>query len=210
MPKQKDTKLLILDAALNLFSKRGYDGVGLRDLAQEVGIRESAIYKHFKGKQDIFDSLLEQMNNEYNAFAMSINVQSDLSKMIDKYKTISENDLIMICNSFFMYFAKDERASKFRKILTMEQFRNKEIGLLYKTLYFDNVLAYHTEIFKGLIAAGTIIDVSPEIVALHFYSPIFVLLTSFDEQKISELDVMKKLELHVKQFRTIYYKEQLL
>ena len=56
MPKQKDTKLLILDAALNLFSKRGYDGVGLRDLAQEVGIRESAIYKHFKGKQDIFDS----------------------------------------------------------------------------------------------------------------------------------------------------------
>lgn len=150
------------------------------------------------------------MNNEYNAFAMSINVQSDLSKMIDKYKTISENDLIMICNSFFMYFAKDERASKFRKILTMEQFRNKEIGLLYKTLYFDNVLAYHTEIFKGLIAAGTIIDVSPEIVALHFYSPIFVLLTSFDEQKISELDVMKKLELHVKQFRTIYYKEQLL
>ena len=130
-----------------------------------------------KYETDYFGFFLVYGYAVYNALvAMSINVQSDLSKMIDKYKTISENDLIMICNSFFMYFAKDERASKFRKILTMEQFRNKEIGLLYKTLYFDNVLAYHTEIFKGLIAAGTIIDVSPEIVALHFYSPIFVLL----------------------------------
>ena len=43
MPKQKDTKKLILDTALDLFSKYGYDGVGLRDIAHIVGIRESYI-----------------------------------------------------------------------------------------------------------------------------------------------------------------------
>lgn len=207
MPKLKDTKNLILDVALNLFSKYGYDGIGLRDLAQKVGIRESAIYKHFKGKQDIFDSLVERMNEEYNTFIQTINIQSNLSVMIERYKTISESELIAICNGLFLYFAKDERASKFRKILTMEQFRNQNIGLLYKTLYFDNVLAYHKAIFEGLIAAGAMIDVSPDIVALHFYSPIFVLLTNFDEQKMSEAEVMQKLEQHVKQFRTIYCRE---
>lgn len=207
MPKLKDTKNLILDVALNLFSKYGYDGIGLRDLAQEVGIRESAIYKHFKGKQDIFDSLVERMNEEYNTFIQTINIQSNLSVMIERYKTISESELIAICNGLFLYFAKDERASKFRKILTMEQFRNQKIGLLYKTLYFDNVLAYHKAIFAGLIAEGAMIDVSPDIVALHFYSPIFVLLTNFDEQKMSEAEVMQKLEQHVKQFRTIYCRE---
>lgn len=207
MPRTKNTKDLILDTALNLFSKRGYDGVGLRDLAHEVGVRESALYKHFAGKQEIFDRLVERMYEEYNKFAMSINVNDNLSEMINKYKTITENDLLAISNGFFLYFAKDERASKFRKILTMEQFRNEKIGALYKALYFENILAYQTEVFRALVNSGIMIDVSPDIVALHFYSPIFLLLTSYDEQKISEEEALQKLKKHVKQFRQIYYWE---
>ena len=62
MPKQTDTKNLILDTALDLFSMRGYDGVGMRDIAHNVGIRESAIYKHFAGKQELFNTLVKRMS----------------------------------------------------------------------------------------------------------------------------------------------------
>ena len=75
MPKQKDTKKLILDTALDLFSKCGYDGVGLRDIAHIVGIRESAIYKHFANKQDLFDKLVIQMSEEYTKHANLLKIE---------------------------------------------------------------------------------------------------------------------------------------
>lgn len=208
MPKQTDTKNLIINTALDLFSKRGFDGVGMRDIAQLVGVRESAIYKHFKSKQDIFDKLVECMYSEYCQFAMSISVSEDTNELIEKYKVISENDLLMICNGFFLYFAKDEKAAKFRKVLTMEQYRNETIGNLDRELYFENVLKYLTQIFKGLIDSKIIISVAPDIVALHFYSPIFLLLTRYDKQTINEADALQELGNHVRQFRQIYYREQ--
>lgn len=58
MPKNetRDIKEVILTVALKLFSERGYDG---------AGIRESALYKHYSGKQDIFDSIFKDIERLY-------------------------------------------------------------------------------------------------------------------------------------------------
>lgn len=101
--------------------------MGLRDIAHIVGIRESSIYKHFANKQDLFDKLVKQMSEEYTENANSYDIEHN-EKMIERYKRISENELIELCCGIFLYLAKDERASKFRKILIMEQFRNDTIG----------------------------------------------------------------------------------
>ena len=45
-----ETKARILWEALELFSSKGYKGVSVRDIAGAVGIRESSLYNHFKGK----------------------------------------------------------------------------------------------------------------------------------------------------------------
>ena len=60
-PKNADgqrTRQAILDAALDLFSEKGYFGTSLRDVAAAVGVRESAIYNYFAGKDALFDALL--------------------------------------------------------------------------------------------------------------------------------------------------------
>jgi AcrR family transcriptional regulator len=57
-PGSGDTKQRILDAALEGFSERGFAGTSIRQIARAAGIRESAIYNHFPGKQAIFDALL--------------------------------------------------------------------------------------------------------------------------------------------------------
>ena len=44
------TRQAILDAALDLFSEKGYFGTSLRDVATAVGVRESALYNYFAGK----------------------------------------------------------------------------------------------------------------------------------------------------------------
>ena len=62
---KRNTKELILLEALKLFADKGYEGVSVRDIAAEVGIRQSSLYKHFESKQDIFDTLVETMKNRF-------------------------------------------------------------------------------------------------------------------------------------------------
>ena len=62
---KRNTKELILLEALKLFADKGYEGVSVRDIAAEVGIRQSSLYKHFESKQDIFNTLVETMKNRF-------------------------------------------------------------------------------------------------------------------------------------------------
>ena len=48
------TKEKVLLESLKLFSKKGYDAVGVEEIANAVGIKAPSIYKHYKGKKDIF------------------------------------------------------------------------------------------------------------------------------------------------------------
>ncbi len=49
---------LIIAAAADLFSRRGYAGVGMGDVAEAVAIGPSALYRHFRGKQDLLAAVV--------------------------------------------------------------------------------------------------------------------------------------------------------
>jgi len=57
------TRQAILDAALDLFAEKGFFGTSLRDVAAAVGVRESALYNYFPGKDALFEALLEDHQN---------------------------------------------------------------------------------------------------------------------------------------------------
>jgi AcrR family transcriptional regulator len=54
----------ILDAALAVFSARGYHASSIDDIAREAGISKALIYEHFDSKQGLYGDLLEQNANE--------------------------------------------------------------------------------------------------------------------------------------------------
>lgn len=56
---KKNTKERIFEAAVELFSKQGYHGTSIRELAKAVGIKESSLYNHYSGKSSILDAILE-------------------------------------------------------------------------------------------------------------------------------------------------------
>ena len=74
-----DTKQRILLEALRLFSKRGYDAVGVEQIASAVGIKAPSLYKHYKSKQDIFDAIVEKMRQgmESMSFAVGFPQEAD-------------------------------------------------------------------------------------------------------------------------------------
>ncbi|MDR0497695.1 MAG: TetR/AcrR family transcriptional regulator [Treponema sp.] len=53
------TKEKILDAAIKLFSSKGYEIVSMRDIAQAVGIKAASIYNHFPAKRDILRGMFD-------------------------------------------------------------------------------------------------------------------------------------------------------
>ena len=61
---KRNTREIILEEALNLFSVKGYQSVTVKEIAQAVGIKDSSLYKHFDSKQAIYDTLLEWMNRD--------------------------------------------------------------------------------------------------------------------------------------------------
>ncbi len=53
-----DSRTKILDVAEALFARRGFAGVGLREVAQEVGLSKSSLFHHFPTKIDLYQEVL--------------------------------------------------------------------------------------------------------------------------------------------------------
>lgn len=205
MPRNdaRDTKEVILNVALKLFSERGYDGVGVRDIAKEIGIRESALYKHYSGKQDIFDSILKEMEGRYNEAAVSSQITESMAAILAEQKD-ERKELFMICLAMFQFYLKDEYGSQLRRMLTMEQYRNTQAGKTFRELIIDNGLDYISNIFRELIKKGFYANVDPAVMAIQFYSPIYLLLSKYDGLPDKYDEALYFLEKHMTQFNTMY------
>lgn len=69
MPKNEGeiTRERILQVAEKLFSEIGFDGTGVDKIAKNAGINKGSIYYHFKDKDDILDSLFQNIIEDMEA-----------------------------------------------------------------------------------------------------------------------------------------------
>lgn len=203
--ERQSTKYRILDEALNLFSENGYNAVSVEKIAAAVGIKAPSLYKHYKSKQEIFNAILDEMQNRYTEQTERLQISGENAE-IDGYiyQNISENDLIKIGKDLFLYFLHDEYVRKFRKMLTVEQYRNSRLAAIYTEQYFDGPLSYQGMLLELLAQNGMLKQENPNITALHFYAPIYMLLTLCDRQPEREEVALQILSQHIKQFNRLY------
>ena len=165
-----DTKKKILDVALTLFSEKGYGNVYVGQIAEGVGIKAPSLYKHYKSKQDIFNAILVEMRERYNQKATDLNLNgNDILIDSEVYKNASEDDLVKMGTGLFSFFLHDEYECKFRKMLTLEQFSDKELADLFSNQYFDQPLKYQSGMLQFLIMQGKLKGDDADIMALHFF-----------------------------------------
>lgn len=203
------TKKKILDAALTLFSEKGYANVFVAEIAEVVGIKAPSLYKHYKSKQDIFNAILDEMKSSYDRQASMLNLNgNNASADAEIYASVSENEIVKMGLGLFSYFLHDEYAQKFRKTLTIEQFNNSELAQLFTKQYADDPLSYQEALFSMLCLKGVLKEENPNVMALQFYAPIFMLLTLCDREPSREAEFKALLEQHVLQFTRLYRKEE--
>ena len=201
----ENVKMTIICEALTLFSDRGYEGVSMRDIAGAVGIKASSLYNHFKSKEDIFNSIIDDMSRRYEETASKMQVpHGDMSAITQEYMQVTEEALVTIAKSLFLYFLVDDFSSKFRRMLTIEQFRSRQAGDVFQNFFIDGAINYQKALFENMIKQGAFIECDAYVMAIHFYSPIFLLLSKYDRLTDKEDEAVDSLVKHVKQFSSIY------
>ena len=200
-----DTKSRILDAALTLFSDKGYANVFVSEIAERVGIKAPSLYKHFESKQAIFDALIREMNNNFLKQAGMLHIQgNDAVRDAAIYKNLSEDQLIRLGKDLLLYFLHDDYARRFRKMLSMAAYHDKELSEAYMKHYVDDPLSYQGMLLKLMVQEGVLHTENVEIMTLHFYAPIYMLLTSCDRDPSRETEAVEILEKHIRQFNRLY------
>ena len=123
----------ILIVALHLFARDGYEAVSVSQIAGELDMTKGALYRHYKSKRDIFDCIVQRMEQQDGEQATEYDMpQEDKEKTPEKYETVSLDDFVEYSKSMFEYWTEDDFASSFRKMLTIEQFRSEEMQNLYQ------------------------------------------------------------------------------
>ena len=200
-----NTKQRIMDEALTLFAEKGYGNVFVAQIAEAVGIKAPSLYKHYKSKQDIFNAILDEMKQRYDAQAEALNMNgNDATADAQMFAGISEDALVQMGIGLFSYFLHDEYAGRFRKMLTMEQFRNPELSQLYTQQYVDGPLSYQAMMFTILTGEAILAGDDVNVMAIQFYAPMYMLLTLCDRHPEREVEALRLLEQHIRQFNRNY------
>lgn len=185
MTEYKNTKEKILVQSLKLFSINGFEAVSIRTIADAVGIGNSALYKHYKSKREIFDSIVQMEKERY--------LQACSSAM-EKMKDLENVKKITL--EMFKFQTTDESIVAFRRLLLIEKFRDPEIAGIYKNFFIDIPIQYQIKIFKKLQKNGLMIQGNAQVFAMEFYSPFYLYhFVEFESEKLFPL-----LKKHVEYF----------
>lgn len=199
-----DTKEKILITALHLFAKNGYEAVSVSMIAGKLGITKGALYRHFKNKRDIFQSIVEIMKNADRERAEKYSMpEGTMEETAEAYRQTSLDIIADYTKAQFRYWTEEAFPSDFRKLLTLEQYHDPEMARLYEQYLSSGPLMYMADIFSVL--AGSREDAMQT--ALEFFGPFFLLLSAYDSAA-DKASMTELLDSHVDSF-TARLKEKL-
>ena len=155
------TKDKILSASVKLFSEKGYDATSVRDIAQEVGIKSSSLYNHYKSKEDILQEIFVLFKNDIEQ------IKFDEDKLLNQVYSIGIEEFFIRGAVNYIHIADDFRKSRIWSIISMEQYRNKKAAdlILNET---ERFLKITEKIFSVLIANNLIKDRNVKVLSYEY------------------------------------------
>ncbi|MEA4927667.1 MAG: TetR/AcrR family transcriptional regulator [Candidatus Limiplasma sp.] len=205
-----NTREKILAEALTLFSQKGFDAVSVRDIARAVGVKESSLYNHFANKQAIFDSILQGYTEQWNALFAGLPITDAAGAFhadaptVEQYRSMTVTQFEAMADTLFDAYMTDDVNVKVRKMLTMEQYRSRDIGALFKQISFGDSLAYQEALFARMMEAGLFDAADPKMLALAFFAPVFLLFYQYGDAPEQLEEARELFRRHLRHFRQTY------
>ncbi|TMV46242.1 TetR/AcrR family transcriptional regulator [Paenibacillus mesophilus] len=197
------TKRRILEAAIDMFSQNGYSAVSVREITKQVGIKESALYNHYKTKDEILESIYllfknMQKNNgqgfpspeQLQQILKAVSLEAFLEQGFDQFIRAIENPLL----------------TKIWRILNIEQYRDQRAREIILQYIYKDTIDFLTSAFQILIPNQQIKPYDAKLLAIEYQYPIFAMMTEylllkFDDKETDELE--KRVKSHIHYFTEI-------
>ena len=198
-----NTKEKIFDVSLDLFSKKGYDSVSLREIADNVGIKKSSIYSHYPSKEAILMDIFEYFTDlfEYDELLNS-----------KEFILTADNEILLKNPEEFYHMGSEaiksmfseEKNLKIWKLIFIQMNYNENIRVFFQNEILIKPLEFWIGFFTILKEKEIIKhDSNPNLLAKEYYSfPIYLLLeicAKYDDIPRDCLDsFFKEAEEHAK------------
>ena len=192
------TKDRILEEALTLFAENGYDGTGVEQIAEKVGIKAPSLYKHFKGKEDIMNALIDSAEAHYES---SFGSSEHIGKLPE-----SRDDFVRTTMSRIAFTMHDPMIRKIRKFLVQEQFRNDRLAEITTRHQLVGIQKMYEKIIEGMMKSGLFIHDDPALLAIELVSPVVLWVSKADREPQYEQEIMDSIEKHIRHFCDVYMK----
>ncbi len=188
--KKNTTKQRLLDATLKLISEKGYLGSTTREIAQEAGVTELTLFRHFGTKEKLFEALLR--NHTF---------LPRLKELLPELDGLSYGDSLRLIATRFLLSLK-ERKSLVKIMYSEVTTYPEKIKKLYNK-FADDLRLTLASYFRGLQKKGLLRTVSPEMAAQLFLGMLF---SYFRSEEIMRAGGMKKqtMEKNIKEFVDIF------
>ena len=167
MEDSKNTKDVIEQVALDLFSKKGYKAVSIRDICKGVGIKASSVYYHFKNKQAIMDSILEKID------LLIENMKVTFNGVFSGISDVPEAAMCEVAVGLLMNYLLNPYVYKMIAVLTIERMSDANASKNYQRIVFDLPLQQQEEIFAQMILRGYVKENAPATLAQEYYAVIY-------------------------------------
>jgi AcrR family transcriptional regulator len=160
-PGQKQTTDKILDAAIDLFSQRGYNDVSIRDIAAAVGIKESSIYKHYSGKEEILQKVVAYPLSR----AYTLGARDDTTEqLVAKY---GASGFMADAGNVFTTWMSDPTTLKVLRIFYIEMYHNEQIKKSFTDLIGASEGLF-TAAFGAMVKHKLVKPADPAVLASEF------------------------------------------
>jgi AcrR family transcriptional regulator len=179
LSKGSKTKAKILKTALKLFSSKGYKATTVRDIAGALGMKQSALYNHFKNKDAILEALISELTSSAIVHLFDNKEPQEAAK--------GGKTLLAGIATKFKLLSFDTQNEALFKLMMQEMFRNERVREIYNEYFYqENVKKLSSYLFM-MMQEELIRSSDPLLLANEFFSPLF-----FYQMQVSLLKMDKK------------------
>lgn len=196
------TRTRALEAALELFSHRGYQAVSMGDIAGALGIKAPSLYKHFTGKDELYAALFPPLDEHYAALWQAAGQrQEQLEQDLQALGVLSVERLEQETLAWLQGEMEAPTATAYRRLMTLGQFEDAERP---ERWLWSEPLALYEGFFARLIQREVLRRGDPHVMAVEYLSPLFQCLARQDRSDALRAPCLEEARLHIRQFHRVF------
>lgn len=147
---KEDTKNLIIQNALKLFSEKGFSAVSMRDLAEAVGISVSTIYHYYESKQALIREMIARADE------LTAKARDTFFRILSETEKVEREPFVRAGVMFATAYLQNEKIEPLLRMLESERFHEPAAEEAWQRMLFSDPLAHEEKVFEMLAARGEI------------------------------------------------------